>query len=57
MAGMQCHDLDSIQRIKESEALADRRESFDEVEAYLAVDGGCTNELFGTPGIQEPLES
>ncbi len=35
----------------------DRRESLDEVEAYLAIDGSCTNELFGTREIQEPLES
>ncbi len=29
----------------------------DEVEAYLATNVSCTNELFGTPKIQEPVES
>jgi hypothetical protein len=57
MAGMERHNLDSIQQIKESEASVDRRESLDEVEAYLAIDWSCTNELFGTPEIQGPLES
>ena len=57
MAGMKRHDFDRIQQIKESEASVDRRESLDEVEAYLAIDGDCTNGLFGTPGIQEPSES
>ncbi len=57
MAGMQRHDLEHIQRIKESKALVDSRESLDEVEAYLAINEGCTSEPFGTPKIQKPLES
>ncbi len=54
---MKRHDIERIQRIKESEASVDRRESHDEVETYLAINGSCTNELFGTPKIQEPSES
>ncbi len=61
MAGMQRHDLERIQRIKEREASVGRREILDEVEAYLATDESCTNELFGTPylgpKIQGPVES
>ncbi len=49
MAGMQRHDFECIQRVKESEASVGSRESLDEVKAYLATDGSCTNELFGTP--------
>ena len=52
MAGMKHHDFDRIQQIKESKASVDSRESLDEVEAHLAIDGSCTNELFGTPEIQ-----
>ncbi len=33
------------------------RESLDEVDSYLTTDESCTNELFGTPKIQEPAES
>ncbi len=29
----------------------------DEVEAYLATDETCTNDLFGSPKIQQPGES
>ncbi len=43
---MKRHDLDCIQQIKESEASVDSRESLDEVEAYLSIDGSCTNELY-----------
>ena len=56
-AGMKRHDLDSIKQVKASEASSDRRESLDEVEAYLATDGICTNDLFGSPKIQQPSES
>ena len=57
MAGMKRHDLDCIEQVKESEASVGRRESLDEVEAYLATDESYTNELFGTPKIQQPGES
>ena len=57
MAGMKSQDLDSIEQVKESEASVGSRESLDEVEAYLATDESCTNELFGTPKIQQPGES
>jgi hypothetical protein len=57
LAGTKRHDLDSIEQIKASEASSDRRESLDEVEAYLATDGICTNDLFGSPKIQQPGES
>jgi hypothetical protein len=57
MAGMKRHDFDCFQRIRESEASVDHRESLNEVEAYLSIDWSCTDELFGTPEIQEPLES
>ncbi len=49
---MKRHDFECIQRIKESEASVDCRGSLDELEAHLAIDGSCTNELFGTPEIQ-----
>ncbi len=57
MAGMKRHDLDSIQQVKESKASVGCRESLNEVEAYLVTDESCTNELFGTPKIQQPAES
>ena len=59
LAGMKRHDLDCdcIEQVKASEASSDRRESLDEVEAYLATDGICTNDLFGSPMIQQPGES
>ncbi len=58
MGGMKRNDFDSIQQIKESEVSVHSRESLDEVEAYLSIDGSCTNELFGTPEIQAlPLAS
>ncbi len=57
MAGMKNHDFDCIQQIKESGASVDSRESLDEIAAYLAIDGSCTNELFCTPEIQGPSES
>ncbi len=38
-------------------ASSDFKESLDEVEAYLATDGICTNDLFCSPKIQEPGES
>ena len=47
LAGMKCHDLDCIVRVKASESSSDRRESLDEVEAYLVTDGTDTNDLFG----------
>ena len=34
----------------------DCKESLDDVEAYLAIDWSCTNELFGTPEIQDASE-
>jgi hypothetical protein len=43
MAGMKRHDFDCIQQIKESQASVDRRESLDEVGAYLAINVCCTN--------------
>ncbi len=49
MAGLEHHDFDCIQRIKESEASVDSRESLDEVEAHFSIYGSCTSELFGTP--------
>jgi hypothetical protein len=55
MTGMNHHYLDSILQINESEAFVDHRESLDEVEARLSIDGSCTNELFGTPEIQKAL--
>ncbi len=57
LAGMKCHDLDSIEQVKESEASVGRRESLDAVEAYLATDEICTNDLHGSPKIQQPGES
>ncbi len=57
MAGMKRHDFECIQQITESEASVDRRDSLDEVEAHLAIDGSCTHELFGFPKIQQPGES
>ncbi len=57
MAGMKRHEFECIQRIKESEASVDSRKSLDEVEAHLAIDGSCTDQLFGTLKIQQPGES
>ncbi len=57
MAGMKRHNFECIQRIKESKASADHNESLDEVDAHSAIDGSCTNELFGTPKIRQPGES
>ncbi len=54
---MKRHDFDHIQRIKESEASVDSRESLDEIEAHFSIDWSCTSELFGTPEIQGPSES
>jgi len=53
---MKRHDLDNIKQVKASEASSDLRESLDEVEAYLATGGICTNDLFGSPKIQQPGE-
>ena len=52
LAGMKRHDLDSIEQVKESQASVGRRESLDDVEAYLATDVICTNDLFDSPKIQ-----
>ncbi len=57
MAGMKRHNFDRIQRIKESKASVDRRESLNEVEPHFSIDGSCTSELFDTPVIQGPSES
>jgi hypothetical protein len=57
LAGMKRHDLDCIEQVKASEASSDSRESLDEVKAYLATDGICTNDLFCSPMIQQPGES
>ena len=57
LAVMKRHYLDCIEQVKASEASSDRRESLNEVEAYLATDGICTNDLFGSPMIQQPGES
>ncbi len=57
LAEMKRHDLDRIEHVKESEASVGRRESLDEVEAYPATSESCTNELFGTPKIQQPGQS
>jgi hypothetical protein len=59
LAGMKRHDLDRInlKRVKAREASSDCRESLDEVEAYLATDGIETNDLFGSPMLQQPVES
>ena len=46
-----------LEQIKASEASSERRESLDEVEAYLATDGNDTNDLFCSPMIQHPGES
>ncbi len=54
---MKRHYLDRIEQVKASEASSDRMGSLDEVEAYLATDGICTNDLFGSPMIQQPSES
>ncbi len=51
---MKRHDLDSIEQVKESKESVGSRESLDEVEAYLATKGICTNDLFGSPKIQQP---
>ncbi len=52
LAGIKRHDLDLMEQVKEIEASLDRRKSLDEVEAYLATDENCTNDLFGSPKIQ-----
>ncbi len=52
---MKHHNLDCIEQVKAS--ASDRRESLDEVEAYLAIDGIETNDLLGSPMIQQPGES
>ena len=57
LAGMKRHDLDRIEQVKAGEASSDSGESLDEFEAYLATDGICTNDLFGSPMIQQPGES
>ena len=57
LPGMKLHDLDRIEQVKESEASLDHRESQNYVEAYLATDEICTNDLFGSPKIQQPGES
>ncbi len=57
MTGMKRHDLDCILPLNESEAPVDSRESLNEIEARLSIDRSCTNELFGTPEIQEASES
>ena len=57
LARMKRHDLDSIERVKAREESSDRRESLDKVEAYLVTGGICTNDLFGSPMIQQPGES
>ncbi len=54
LAGMKRHDHDRIKRVKASEASSNRRESLDEVEAYLVINGIDTNDLFGSPMIQLP---
>ncbi len=54
---MKRHNLDRIKQVKESEASVGSRESHDEVEAYLATDEICSNDLFGSPKIQQPGES
>jgi hypothetical protein len=53
MAGMKHHDFDRIQRIKESEASVDCRESLDKFEANFSINWSCTNQLFGTPSESE----
>jgi hypothetical protein len=57
LAGMKHHDLDSIEQVKESKASLGSRESLDDVEAYLATNEICTNDLFGSLKIQQPGES
>ncbi len=54
LAGMKRHDLDRIEQVKESEASVGSRESLNEVEAYLTTNESWTDELFGTPKIQQP---
>ncbi len=54
---MKRHDFECIPLIKESEASVDSRESLNNVEAHLAIDWSCTNQLFSTPKIQQPGES
>ena len=54
---MKRHDLDCIEQVKASKASSDRRESLDEVEAHLVIDEIDTNDLFGSPMIQQPGES
>ncbi len=56
LAGMKRHNLDHIKQVKESEASVGSRESVDEVEAHLATEEICTNDLFGSPKIQQPGE-
>ncbi len=57
LAGMKRHDLDRIEQVKESKASVGSRESLNEFEAYLVTYESWTNELFGTPKIQQPVES
>jgi hypothetical protein len=53
-AGMKHHDLDCIEQVKASLV---RNESLDFIESYLSTDEICTNDLFGSPKIQQPGES
>ncbi len=59
MTGMKRHDLELeiIRRINEDKASVGPRESPDEFEARLLIYGICTDELFGTPEIQNASES
>jgi hypothetical protein len=57
MTGMTRHKFDRIQRIKESKASVDCRESLEKVKAHFSVDWSCTSEQFGIPEIQGPSES
>ncbi len=57
LAGMKRHKLDSIEQVKASEASSDGRESLDKIKAYIVTDGIDTNDLFGSPMIQQPGES
>ncbi len=53
---MKHHNFDNIEQVKESEASSGHRESLDKVEAYLATDEICTNDIFGSPKSQQPGE-
>jgi hypothetical protein len=57
LAGMKLHDLDHIEQVKDIEASLGLRESLNEVEAHLATEGICTNDLLCSPKIQQPGES